>query len=291
MFEGLNINNRCAVQIENCIQSGTLSHAVILEGSDVNTRLLAAKQIAKALVCSGEKKPCGNCRSCKKVEAESHPDIFFLEKGSDSSMIKVDAIRDLKEKAMLFPNDGTKSVFIIHEAQFMNPQAQNALLKIFEEPAQHVCFILTCSAKSAFLETITSRATSYYLSNEEYCAVDDSGFEKAKPVVDELITALCSKSELDFLTKTAVFQKDKVLFKNVLSMFIPVFRDALINTSPMSDCRESADLLRRSFTPKKIFAFIEITNQLLEGIERSANHNLAITRLCSAFYNIKTEQN
>ena len=286
MFEGLNINNRVAEQIESSIRNGTLSHAVILDGADANTRSLAAKQIAKALVCLSEQKPCGVCRGCKKADAQSHPDIFFLKKGSDSSMIKVDAIRDLKEKAMLYPNDGTKSVFIIEEAQYMNPQAQNALLKIFEEPASHVCFILTCSAKSAFLETITSRATSYYLSNEEYCAVSADEFEKAKSVAEELLALLCKKNELDFLVRTAVFQKDKVLFKNVLALFIPIFRDSLVDSSPMSESAETAKLLRQSFTPKKILAFIEETNKLLAGIERSANHNLSITRLCSAFFEI-----
>ena len=206
-------------------------------------------------------------------------------------MIKVDEIRELKEKAMLLPNDGEKSVFIIHEAQYMNVQAQNALLKIFEEPAPHVCFILTCEAKSAFLETIISRATAQYLSNEEYGANAEENAEEAKKCAEELLTVLCKGSELDFLKKTAVFQKDKALFKTALSMLILLLRDSLVvdsKVSLMAGNRELALLLRQSFTPHKLMRFKEEAEKLLDGFDRNANHNLQITGLCSSFYTIKT---
>lgn len=290
MFSNLKISSQCAEAIKQGIHSGRLSHALILEGSNAETRLLAAKEIAKALVCVGDTKPCGACRPCKKAESGNHPDIFLTEKGS-SSMIKVDTIRELKEKAMLLPNDGEKSVFIISEAQYMNVQAQNALLKILEEPSPHVCFILTCETKSAFLDTIISRATAYYLSNEEYGAQGEANFEEAKKCAENLLTVLCRGNELDFLKKTAPFQKDKALFKTALSMLIPLLRDSLVVDSKVNliaDNRELALLLRQSFTPQKLMQFKDTAEELLSGIDRNANHNLQITGLCSAFYSIKT---
>lgn len=168
MFEGIAVSDSFKNRMESAVQSGRLSHALILEGGDSETRLSAAKEIAKAIVCTSDgDKPCGKCTGCKKCDSMSHPDVHFLFKDDSVANIKVDQIRQLKHDAMLLPNDCDKSVFIIHEAQYMNPQAQNALLKVFEEPADYVTFILTCNSKSAFLETITSRATDYILSNEE----------------------------------------------------------------------------------------------------------------------------
>ena len=144
MFDSLKVTAGFKNSITQALKSGRLSHAIILEGSDDETRFLAAKEIAAALMCQQDNAPCGVCSHCMKCDRLIHPDLHILEKESDSTMIKVDAIRSLKTKALLFPNEAKKSVFIIRQANLMNPQAQNALLKIFEEPAPHLCFILTC---------------------------------------------------------------------------------------------------------------------------------------------------
>lgn len=291
MFENIKINPTLAKEIEYAVQSGRLSHALILQGADENTRLLAAKEIAKAVVCSGDQKPCGVCSACKKAASGNHPDIHFLKKDDSASMIKVDEIRAIKEKAMLLPNDGEKSVFIIEEAQYMGIQAQNALLKVFEEPAKHVCFILTCTSKSSLLDTIISRATSYYLSYEDYYAKDDKNLEAAQEKAAQLVMTLCGKSEFEFLKQTAVFQKDKALFKAVMLSMIPIFRDALVvseESIPMISGRiEEAKKLASLFTSQKLIKYIECTQSMIASCEAAANHNLLITRFCSVFYELK----
>lgn len=287
VFENIDFDKSCKEKIARSIKNRTFPHAVILEGSNDETRLCAAKEIACALVCTGEEKPCGNCRACKKAKSGNHPDIYIFQKDASSAAIKVDDIRLIREKALLLPNDGDRSIFIIHEAQFMNPQAQNALLKIFEEPAPHVCFILTCPSRSVFLDTITSRASSFMLSQEEDFKTTGERDEEAVALAAKLIDALCSLGEFDFLKETSVFLKDKELFKAVLPFLIYIFRDALVSGEPLTDCRKQAQKLRSTFTPKKLLAFIEETKQLIDATERSANHNLTITRLCSVFHRIK----
>ncbi|MCM1545050.1 MAG: hypothetical protein NC110_07100 [Ruminococcus sp.] len=292
MFENVSISRNQAKEIEYAIRNGRLSHALILEGADENARLMTAKEIAKAVVCLGEAKPCGICSACKKADSGNHPDIHFLKKDEKASMIKVDEVRDIREKAMLLPNDGEKSVFIIEEAQFMGVQAQNALLKIFEEPAKHVCFILTCGSKSSLLDTIISRATSYYLSHEDYYAKDDKNLEQAQQIAEELAMVLCEKSEFEFLKKTAAFQKDKPMFKAVLAALIPIFRDALVVSGKqvelISGRREEAKKLSNYFTAQKLINYIEQTQKMIDSCEAAANHNLLITRFCSVFYELKT---
>lgn len=291
MFDNLNISDKCANALENAVKTGRLSHAVILEGADGDIRLNCAKELAKAIVCKDENKPCNICSSCIKANAGSHPDIHILEKDEKAATIKVDEIRALKDKAKLFPNDGDKSVFIISEAQFMGIQAQNALLKIFEEPSSFVNFILTCPSKSALLETIISRGSAYRLSNYEENPTDNEKIKNANELANSLLCSLCKSNEFSFLAETAIFQKDKETFALMLSCMIPILRDALLlsnlSNELISEYKDTAKLLCCSFTTSKLMKYIEFVQSLTEQLNASANYNLLLTRFCSTFYQIK----
>ncbi len=292
MFENLNVTPVFKSSVSSAILSGRISHALILEGSDDETRLLAAKEIAKALLCKSDNAPCSSCQSCIKCEKGIHPDVHILQKEEDSTMIKVDAVRSIKAKALIFPNEGNKSVFIIREAQHMNPQAQNALLKILEEPSKHVCFILTCPSKSAFLETVISRTTVYSLGQEKHDVTNDDKADEGKETANELLSIFVSSNEFYFLQKTAVFQKDKALFKSTVSSMIPIIRDALIiqggGKDLISGYEETAKRIASVLTQKKTLELLEGIQQLSDAVSLSANHNLSITRLSALLYDIKS---
>ncbi len=292
MFEKLTVTDSFRNSITSAFNAGRLSHALIFEGTDDMTRLLAAKETAKAIVCKGDNKPCGNCLCCFKSESDNHPDIHLLVKSDDSAMIKVDEIRNLKAKAQIYPNEADKSVFIIHGAQFMNTQAQNALLKIFEEPSAHVSFILTCDSKSSLLDTIISRATLYSLGEEK--ASDEKSEEAvlAAEKANELLQAFIKENEFEFLKRTAVFSKDKSFFKTVLEGMLPVIRDALVLQSGGKDllCEENevSSLIRNQLTQKKTLKLMEKIKELIADVDASSNHNLTVTRFTSVLYNIKS---
>lgn len=288
MFENIAVIPSFRNAVSSAVASGKLSHALIFEGSSKEIRLSLAKETAKAILCKGTDKPCNNCSACHKADSGSHPDLHIIDK--DGAMIKVDEIRDVKAKAKVFPNDGNKSVFIICEANNMNTQAQNALLKIFEEPASHVSFILTCPSKSSLLDTITSRATSYF-AGEEISDQSSEETEKAKALASELLLTMATENELQFIKKTAVFQKDKALFASVLKNMEPIIRDSLVLSSGgKSSISGEADLcqkLRSTLTQKKLMLMLQQLQALRSTAENSANHNLAITRLSSILYSIK----
>ncbi len=288
MFEGVVIADTVKNLISKAIENSTLSHAIILEGSSEHVRMEIAKTLAMAVLCKGEKKPCEGCSSCLKVKNSSHPDLKFLSKRSDKSIIAVDDIRDIKNQALVYPNDGDKSVFIINEAQEMNVQAQNALLKIFEEPAEHVCFILTCNSKSSLLQTIISRATCYFLGDEE--KKEDLKSEQAKALSKELFLCLVTENEYQFLKKTSVFSKDKKLFKAVLEESLPIIRDVLFlhsgSRALISDSDDIVRKLKSVLTQKKAIGIFEELKNLSDCVDASANHNLSITRFSAVLYSI-----
>jgi len=106
-------------------------------------------------IAGNEPEPCGQCQSCKKIESGNHPDIIWIT--PSGPMIKVDQVRALCSKLILKPYEAQKRFAILSDAQKLNPEAGNTLLKTLEEPPEHTFFILTALQASDILPTIVSR--------------------------------------------------------------------------------------------------------------------------------------
>lgn len=137
------------------INRGVISHAYIVEGMAGTGKRTFASLIAKAILCTGENRPCGVCPSCRKCDADAHPDLHRY--GSDGNSFKVEAVRDIKRAVTLTPNDGDRSVYILEKADTMTVSAQNALLKVFEEPPKGTTFLLLAEKRESLLATVRSR--------------------------------------------------------------------------------------------------------------------------------------
>ena len=142
---------------------GRLSHAYLISAPDIRAALSCAGELAAAAVCTGEgKKPCGQCRACHKAAENIHPDVITLarledEKGRPKREIGVDQIRQLAADACIMPNEAERKVYIIREAETMNVPAQNAALKLLEEPPLGALFLLCTTNASQLLPTVRSR--------------------------------------------------------------------------------------------------------------------------------------
>lgn len=138
------------------IASGKLSHAYLIEGGEGCGKTYFARFAAAAVLCTGDKPPCGKCPSCVKALAGSHPDLFYFSSDKKASM-GVETVRDIKKSLFFMPNDGDRKVYIIDDAQKMTVQAQNALLKFIEEPPASVLFFIVADKKESLLPTVVSR--------------------------------------------------------------------------------------------------------------------------------------
>lgn len=158
-------NDTLKQTLSGVLSVGRLFHAVLLEGESGCGKKTLARIIAAGALCQcNSDKPCGECPSCKKAFSLSHPDILFYGSQSNRSF-HIDTVREIRSAAYVAPNESEKKVIILGDVHNMTIQAQNALLKIFEEPPEHVIFILTCDNITKLLPTITSRAVIYRVKN------------------------------------------------------------------------------------------------------------------------------
>lgn len=133
-----------------------LSHAYIVYGD--GGRDMLALRIAAALLCSGSgDRPCGECINCTKVASAVHPDAIIVDRLEDKREISIDQIRAVREDAYIVPNEAERKVYIIKNAGLMNTAAQNALLKVLEEPPASAAFILVAASEEELLVTVRSR--------------------------------------------------------------------------------------------------------------------------------------
>lgn len=168
-----------------------LSHAYIISSASEEAGLAKACELAAEMLCSGEgKRPCGVCRNCRKVKARVHPDLAFVsqitdDKGNRKKEILVDQIRSMGADAYVLPNEAAEKVYIIERADTMNEQAQNAALKLFEEPPKGVHFILCAQNVERLLPTVRSRCVRLHCGD-----ADENEDENIAGLADEFVGLL-----------------------------------------------------------------------------------------------------
>lgn len=144
--------------LKTAIEMGRVSHAYILNGPDLSGKMMIAEAFARALLCEKQDPDgCGECRSCRQSDDRNNPDIIYV-KHDKPNTISVDDIRtQLNNDIVIKPYSNQYKIYIVDEAEKMNQQAQNALLKTIEEPPAYAVIMLLTTNADSFLQTIRSR--------------------------------------------------------------------------------------------------------------------------------------
>ncbi len=147
-------------EITSRIKNNTLPHALLLTGPAGIGKKSFSCAMAQNILCevsSGKDFACGQCKSCLLINGDTHPDIKFIEPSGKSASIGVDQIRELTHYVTLTPHIGRRKIVLIHDAEKMNTNAANSLLKSLEEPPQSSLILLVSSRHNTLLPTIRSR--------------------------------------------------------------------------------------------------------------------------------------
>ena len=181
--------------LRRSIQNDRVHSSYLLTG-DGERPGRTARAFARALVCrSGRGEACEDCDACARSREDEdfetialdgkgkrgptfrhvgdHPDLLWVERGTEDTRITIGQIRDVQTALRLGSNEGGRRVAVIDGAEWLNPQAQNALLRLLEEPPAGTSLILVSSRASAIIATIRSRSVRIRFPSETSVAIRD----------------------------------------------------------------------------------------------------------------------
>lgn len=153
--------------IKTSLDLGRLAHAILLSGPRGAGKTTIARIIAKCLNCAKgtTSDPCSGCEYCKKIENGALADVLEIDAASNRS---IEDIRGLKEFLRYAPYEARSKIVILDEVHMLTQEAFNALLKVLEEPASNVYFVLATTEIKKIPKTVISRCQRYHISPLSY---------------------------------------------------------------------------------------------------------------------------
>lgn len=296
-------NKRAQETLAAFVNGGRFPHALLLEGPEGSGRRTFAREIAAALFCRGEHKPCGSCNQCRKVLEQNHPDVEYYGGDGSRRSFHIDTIRKLRQNAWLLPGEAPCRVCVLCGAENMTEQAQNALLKILEEPPEHTVFILTAENRAMLLPTILSRVQTIRLEpltpaeilpvlrercpdqpgeklewaaetadtiGQALALLADESLQKHAQLAQRMLELLCNGSEYDLLTAVEPVSRKREDLLEVCTQLRQLLTAELTRAASGGESR---------FSTRRITRMLEALDDLLPRVQQNGNTLLLSTLL------------
>jgi DNA polymerase III subunit delta' len=302
--------------LKQALAQNRVGHSYLFSGSDGTGKKALAVELAKAVNCEKTDEifdSCGQCPTCLKINRQSHPDVFFVE--AEGQFIRINAIRAIQEQMTFKPMEGRRRVFIFDNADKMNEQAANALLKTLEEPSSANILILVTAKPYTLPSTIISRCrhmrfhplshdtVAKYLTLQVNIGGKDAlllaglsggsigqALELNKENVIsyraetlKLLANTKTNDPLSLLNFASFFGQDKREIKQGFNILKTCFRDALVyketQRSQMLIDQDNSPLiasLAERLTGSQIIQNIELLERASETIEQNVNKSLTL---------------
>lgn len=307
-------------KLRSSVASGKTLSAYLFSGPAGIGKKTLALPFAASLLCESPKNggACLACPSCKLLAADSHPDLIRVRVPSDKKTIGVEQVREeILQEAFVRPFSSSRKVFLIEEGEAMTAEAQNALLKVLEEPPAYVCFLILTKAQNQLLETVRSRCLKLQLlplsdsACKQYFAAlpegsaerkalagtfsqgnlgqgrkmltDEAYYELYTETVDGICGLLEHREGLVEMQQFLVNRKDSI--DDIIDFMLVFFRDCLrgaISQAPQLICIDRAAEVSACggrIAPGGIVRIMEALIRFRERLARNASHVAACLEL------------
>lgn len=179
--------DRSGALLERSLETGRIHSAYLLSGPGETARE-AALRFVRGLVCRSESgRPCEACAACRRStpgepiaidgtgksgalyrHVGDHADLFWVERGRDDTRVRIGQIRALQHALRLRSTEGGRRAAVIADAEWLNQESQNALLRLLEEPPPSTSIVLVASSASSLLATVRSRCQRVVFADEAH---------------------------------------------------------------------------------------------------------------------------
>ena len=266
-FENIISQERPKDILHKAIVRQRIPHAYLFSGPEGVGKEAMAIELAKAVFCqSGADRPCGSCSSCRRVGNFSHPDFIFIfpmPKGTSPDEerdilqgmsaepylrkkpwaapgISIDRIRDVRHVSVLKPLERFR-VVVIADCDGMTTEAANALLKILEEPPDHMHLVLTTAKPNALLPTILSRCQEVRFGLLSDTAIENALIQR-KGVSAELARLLARIAQGSYRRALEALQEDLTSKRDfVVELLRACLRDSLTRIQMVEEIMQNYD--------------------------------------------------
>lgn len=305
-------NKKTIERLKRAAESGEVSHSYIFEGPEGMGKKTLAMEFARIILCSSEKRPCGACSSCRKLESGNHPDLFL------ESAHTVGDIERIQSEMRKKPNESEKKIFIINSGEKLSIDAQNKFLKTIEEPMPNVVTIILVDNANKLLKTTVSRCQNIKLERvspedmrsyleAEFGKVEkletviafsdgnigrargllkDESFKERREKTLDIISDTMEKDITKVFSNTKYFEGEKEHINEIMDMITSYFRDILVlKKTGIEDNIINRDKIRTIKTQIGILSSSQIYDivKRVEGakldIERNVNYQLVVELL------------
>ncbi|MDQ3924113.1 MAG: DNA polymerase III subunit gamma/tau, partial [Actinomycetota bacterium] len=239
--------------LRRAIETERVAHAYLFSGPKGTGKTSTAKVLAMGLNCAEgpTAEPDGTCESCRAIINNFSMDVLEMDAASNRG---IDEIRDLRDKVNLAPTQGRMKVYIIDEVHMLTTEAFNALLKMLEEPPEHVIFVLATTEKHKVLPTIISRCQIFDFRRPGVSLLAEKLREIAEAegieAESEALTVIAREGRGSFrdaeglLDQLASFAEGPITAAGVREFLGSVGSDVLMRTADALYERRAADALR-----------------------------------------------
>ncbi len=304
-------------ELSAVMKNNTFPHAVIIDGAKGTGKRTLAGIIAQYCVCSSDNKPCGICSDCIKAQKGIHPDIFVAD-GYNVGEMNIEAIRNIRTSAYIKPNEAEKKVYLLFNCEKMLQPAQNAFLKVLEEPPENVVFIMTAVSASSLLQTVRSRSRIFSLyppdaeqtikflsdrfpdktSDEISKATTDSGgniggaiellkgeSEEARLLAEQILSAIPLSTEYNLLLLTNKAVQNRAFAVNVLDALCELSAECVMASAGVKNVSSIAEETAKKLSGKRLISLQSKISRARYLINTNLNLNLYGTWLCAELRN------
>ena len=310
-------NDENLLLMQKMRQNAHIPHACLFYGEKGSGRKTLAEYFAMTVLCSGKNAPCGMCRNCQKILHGTHPDLIPVEHSGKKQGFSVDTVREICRDAIVAPNDSDRKIYLFADCDNIGIPTQNTLLKLTEEPPEHVLLLFTAVSKNAFLKTMLSRMMQIAVkpcTPEDCCTalikqhdcspeeaqkavnstggrniglalrwLEDSAMQEMTRNASELTLAVAQRRQYEILRILSGYEKDRTQAEVFLKLLLLQFRDACTlkyTNDVLTGCdRQSAELLSGMLTASRAEKLCRAVQSAYDASQASVSLKLVLSSL------------